>query len=385
MDFANVIYSKEELLKIAGEIDISILKEKYNGKISLNTDEIEFAKNISNLRKNDILGDTPFAGDIYESLNEEDKDWLKDLKSRPYSISQLETYAKCPYKYFAERILKLEEIEEPTEEVEALEMGSVLHNIFYEFYKELKDMGIILYGCSENEFKKAQDLLFSIAEKKISEANFKSPLSFYEKEKILGLNNRKEKSILFEFLKQERLNSEGFIPEFLEVGFGKVVDNENLPESIKNLKAKGVLIRGKIDRIDLNSDSNEFKVIDYKLGGRKPASDDLKSGISLQLPLYMYAAKELIKAQLKKDYQEVGAAIYSLKYKDKNFGRLPVKDLSSDKRTTKEIIDICLHSVEKYVELISSGKFHLTQLQDREGKVCGFCGFRSICRIEEIN
>ena len=56
--------------------------------------------------------------------------------------------------------------------------------------------------------------------------------------------------------------------------------------------------------------------MDYKLGGKKPSMDDLLNGISLQLPLYMYAAKEIIKMQLQKDYKPAGAEIFSLKYKE---------------------------------------------------------------------
>jgi ATP-dependent helicase/nuclease subunit B len=358
-----------------------MLKEKYENAVSINTEEIEKTKSISKIRT-DTTEDSPFAGSIYDSLKEDDRNWLNDLKFRQYSVSQLETYAKCPYKYFAERILRLEEIDDPTEEVEALEMGSLLHNIFYEFYRELFDKKIILYQSSEGEFNFARELLFSIAEKKISEANFRSPLSFYEREKILGLNNKKESSILYEFLKQERSQSDGFIPEFLEVSFGRI-DKEDMPDAIKNLKAGDVAIRGKIDRVDLNSQSKEFRVIDYKLGGKKPTNDELETGVSLQLPLYMYAAKELIKAQLNKDFNSAGADIYSLRYSEKNFGRLTVKNLSSDKDSANKLIENCLNSVEKYVASISAGKFHLTQLNDRENKVCRFCSFRSVCRIEE--
>ncbi|RPI70343.1 MAG: hypothetical protein EHM47_12285 [Ignavibacteriales bacterium] len=381
-DYRDTIYSKEELLKLAGETDISLLIDKSGSELSINAEDINHAINIETLRRNEMTGNSPFTGEIYESLKDDNKEWLSDLKFRQYSVSQLEVYAKCPYKYFAERILKLEEIDEPTEEIEALEMGSLLHNVFYEFYKILNERRIVLSRCSESEFNSAKELLFSITEKKIEEANFKSPLSFYEKEKILGLNNRKENSILYEFLKQEREKSGGFIPEFLEVSFGRI-DKEELPDAIKNLKAGGVLVRGKIDRVDISSETEEFKVVDYKLGGAKPSSSDLETGISLQLPLYIYAAKELIKAQLNKDYEAAGADIYSLKYSKKDFGKISIKDLSGNRDTAENLIKICLDSVEKYVASISEGKFHLTQLNDRENKVCRFCGFRSICRIED--
>jgi len=381
-DYSDTVYTKEEILKILGS-DEKVLLIADPGEIPVNTEAIRQTIEINYLRINERYGSSPFAGNIYPALNEQEKEWLNDLKSRQYSVSQLEKYAKCPYQFFAERILKLEQVEEPSEEVEALEMGSILHNIFYEFYTQLTGKGLTLYRCSDRDFKYAEELLFSIAEKKIIEANFRSPLSFYEKEKILGLNNRRESSILFLFLEEERMREDGYIPEYFELGFGKI-DDSALPEEVKNLKIKDILIRGKIDRVDLNREKNSFRVVDYKLGGKKPSREDLKSGISLQLPVYLYAAKEFIKARLKKDYNPGGADIFSLQYKEKDFGRDAVGDLSPES-AAYEIMDICKEAVVKYVELISIGKFHLTKLDDREKKVCRFCGFRSICRIEETN
>ena len=384
-DYLNKIYSKDELLRAAGFIGVDSIKGKYDEKkIPINLEKLQQSISINDLRTKDPFAASAFTGDIYESLKENEKDWLFGLKNNRYSTSQLETYAKCPYKYFAERILKLEQLDEPVEEIEALEMGSILHNLLYEFYTQLKNKNIVLFNCSTDEYKYAEDLLFSLAGKKVDEANFKSPLSFYEREKILGINNNRRNSILYEFLKAEREQKDGFVPSFLEIGFG-FTDNYEIPEPVRNLKAKDVFVRGKIDRIDINSDKKSFRVIDYKLGGKKPTDEDLRTGISLQLPLYMFAAKELIKAQLIKDFEPEGADIYSLKYREKSFGRLPVKSLSSDKSLTEDLIETCLDSINGYVQSISSGKFHLTQLKDRESKVCRFCSFRAICRIEETS
>ena len=83
--------------------------------------------------------------------------------------------------------------------------------------------------------------------------------------------------------------------------------------------------RGKIDRVDVDHTEKRFRVVDYKLGGKKPSTEDLYKGLSLQLPLYMYAAKQLIQAQLKKDYEPAGSEIYSLKYQEEKFGHQPIK------------------------------------------------------------
>ena len=51
----------------------------------------------------------------------------------------------------------------------------------------------------------------------------------------------------------------------------------------------------------------------------------------------------------------------------------------------EEIINVCIDSINKYVDEIASGKFNLSDLEDRENKVCRYCNFRSICRIQEVN
>ena len=319
-------------------------------------------------------------------------DNLKNKLNEEFSVTQLETYAKCPYKYFTERILKLKPIEEPEEEIEGQELGSLLHAILYEFYTELKKKNIILSNSNEQEFSIAEELIFNIADKKIKAIGFKSPNNFYEQEKILGINGNRKDSILYKFLLTEKENDDGFVPEFFEVGFGNInskynkSDNPHIDISTGNVK-----VRGKIDRIDINHKEKSFKVVDYKLGGKKPTADELLNGISLQLPLYMYAAKEIIKKQIQKDYAPAGAEIFSLKYKEGDFGKFPI-NISNKKfphaegtSVYDELIKISLAAIEKYVKQICEGKFNLSVLKDREKVVCRFCGFRPICRIQEIS
>ena len=389
-DYDLNIYSKEELLKFIGQHGIDET-EKIVAESELNLEEIKNSIQIDELRKAEPFGESSFTGNISSGLSDEGKNKLSKLKDKEYSISQLETYAKCPYKYFAERILFLQPLEEPTEEIEALEMGTILHNILYEFYKTLHDKKIILQNADDKTFAYAIDLIFKIAAKNISEANFNSPLTFYEKEKILGLNGDKKNSILFKFLLSERNEEEGFIPGYFEMGFGKISDDQNKFFTKEEFKIDDIKVRGKIDRIDVQKEQNKFKVVDYKLSGKKPSKADLYDGISLQLPLYMYAAKEIIKAQINKDFNPAGAEIYSLKFNEKDFGknevRLSSKKISEEEKLilNEEIIKVCTDAIKKYVSAINAGKFNLSTLEDRENKVCRFCNFRPICRIQEVN
>jgi ATP-dependent helicase/nuclease subunit B len=381
------IYSKEELLINFGKNPDHDPNDLFKGEIPPDINFHELKESILNDQKR--IEQLLLPPEQQAPLN---NDNLKNKLIEEFSVTQLETYAKCPYKYFAERILKLKPIEEPEEEIEGLELGSLMHSILFEFYTELKKKNIILSNSNEQEFTIAEELIFNIAEKKMKTAGFNSPLNFYEQERILGIEGNRKNSILYKFLLVEKENDDGFVPEFFEVGFGNINSEYNRPDNPHiEIMAGTVKVKGKIDRIDINHKEHTFKVVDYKLGGKKPSTDDLLNGISLQLPLYMYAAKEIIKMQLQKNYKPAGAEIFSLKYKEGDFGKHPIK-ISDKKLSLKEgdslydeLIKITLAAIEKYVNQIAEGKFNLSSLKDRENVVCRFCGFRPICRVQEIS
>lgn len=391
-DYENLIFSKEELLKYIGETPLEKIDElELPGEIDVDLKSIKESIIIDKQRSEDPFGDSPYSGNIKTGLSSELIKKMDELSQRQFSATQLETYAKCPYKYFAERVLNLSTIEEPSEELEALELGSLLHVILYEFYSSLNEKNIQLKGCNDADFKEAAKLLFVIAEQKFNEIHTGSVYSFYEKEKLLGINNKKENSLLYKFLLEERNSDDGFIPEFFELTFGNISD-DNLPAS--EFKIDDVNLRGKIDRVDINESRDAIKIIDYKLGGTRPSASDLQRGLSLQLPLYLFAAKELINAQQNKDLQPFGTEIYSLKYSSKDFGKKlvggrNVKNKETDefyekrKNESEKMIETCLESIKKYVTAISDGVFHLSDLEDREKKVCNYCNFKAICRISE--
>lgn len=393
-DYDDAIYSKIDLLSFVGKnIDPADDQDFSFALHELNLNEIKNAVMINDIHIKESFGNSEYTGILTNKLNEESRQTLSELREKQFSITQLESYAKCPFQYFADRVLHLNTIEEPTEELEAFELGSLLHGILYEFYKSLKEKKIILQGASDKDFSKAENILFEIASNGIEKLKLKSSLSFFEREKIFGIEGDKKNSILYKFLKTERDLKEGFIPEFFEFKFGddrNSFDGQPYPE--KEFLIDDIRVGGKIDRIDVNDKEKIIKVVDYKLSGKKPSQKELLTGLSLQLPLYLYAAKELIKTQLDKDYETFGAEIYSLKFNENDFGPKLVKTSSKRSMTkddsvlmAEEMIQICLDAINKYVNEIIKGKFNLSELEERESKVCRYCNFRSICRIQEIN
>lgn len=386
-DFDNIIASKRELLSSISEAELNDNNEirETIRETGLNTDSLKQNLEIDKLRIENPFNENIYSGYLSNNLDEESLSALKKLSEGSYSATQLEEYAKCPFQYFLRRILFVETIEEPTEEIEAFEIGSLIHSILYTFYKTIVESNKKIENCSDEEFAEHVRLIFSIAEKKTEHIRFSSPYSFFEREKIFGINGNKKHSILYKFLEEERKEKQGFKPEFFEIEFGYK------KSSASEVELNGIKFRGKIDRIDINEDKKFYKVIDYKLSGRKPSKEDLKLGIALQLPLYLFATKKLLQAEFKEEFNPASAEIYSLKIFNEEFGRKVIHNLEAKKiseedlvSSSRELIKIFEEAVPVYVEKIRKGIFHLSTLEKREEKVCGFCEFKSICRIQEV-
>lgn len=387
VDYESLIYSKSELLVQSGTL-LSEGKEKILRDSGIKPEQLLRNIEIDKLRLENPFGETEFTGFIGKSICDEESEKLQEQKTKQFSASQLEQYAKCPFQYFLQRILSLETVEEPKEEIEAFELGSLIHSILFEFYSTISEKKIVLAGCDDKIFNQAEKIIFSIADKKVNKLNLQSTPAFYEREKIFGIAGKKQNSILYRFLESERKDKGNFIPKYFEIAFGSFDGSK--PEFI--IDVKGIKLRGKIDRIDVDERNEKFRVIDYKLGGKKPTRNDLEAGISLQLPIYLYASKTLIEAQLHKDVNPAEAVIYSLKLDKKDFGEKIVhisnkRNLTEDEliNSNLELIKICEDVIPVYVENITRGMFNLSKLEDRESKVCQYCDFKSICRIAEAN
>ena len=51
-----------------------------------------------------------------------------------WSPTQLESYAKCPWSWFSGRLLRLEKLEDPDEEMDPATRGTILHETLQLFY-----------------------------------------------------------------------------------------------------------------------------------------------------------------------------------------------------------------------------------------------------------
>ncbi len=177
--------------------------------------------------------------------------------------------AACPFRAYARHRLAAEKLQAPSEGLDAMERGQLLHTLMAEIWKELKSSAS-LSGDLQPAIKRA-------ATKAIQE---------------LGIEGR------FAELEQRRL--EKLAADWL------AVERERTPFEVVSIEEKrtlgigGLELSGRIDRMDRLADGTHA-LIDYKTGSRATPNDWLdKEGRGRpdepQLPLYAVTAKEHISA-----------------------------------------------------------------------------------------
>ena len=104
-------------------------------------------------------------GVLTATLSVEGRERL-ERQRRPYSVTELETYAKCPFQYFVNNVLRFRVEEDETEdELSSLEKGSLLHKVLFTFYYNRRDRKDPPIGqCNDTDFKKAIQQLDKILE-----------------------------------------------------------------------------------------------------------------------------------------------------------------------------------------------------------------------------
>ena len=198
----------------------------------------------------------------FSEISEENKNIYKNKNT--ISASQLENYFKCPFYYFVNNILKIKpDIEN---DIQSLDVGNILHEILFVYYKKNKKVGEIYDFCKTQVFK----ILDRDERLKI---NANSPI-------IINLIDEAVRVINgLNYIDQNTL----FKPMYFEYEF----DRENA------LHLKDVDLVGKVDRIDCYNDS--LRVIDYKSGRAEASLKELFYGNKLQLFLYSLAIENSIK------------------------------------------------------------------------------------------
>ena len=361
-----------------------------------------------------------------ETLSAVNRRCLESRREHIYSVTELEIYARCPFQYFINNVLKFRVEEDETEdELSGLERGSLLHDILFEFYNNRHNQKRLPIGqCDEEAFKEAKaqlnELLDSNAEKKRNR----------RKEKLIGENNlfwetdiEKLRIALHKWLAAERTYGLPVTPRYFEVSFGQERELRYPELSCREPITIGdVRMTGKIDRIDIGNGT--FNIVDYKTGSSTVRMPEILSGRSLQLPIYLQTAKKLLemhggiglepaaglyyKVRLDQFNAELGIGTESQNgdaynaYNGRDWRPVSSRNgqLLADETFDARLARVSGY-VQHYVDSISKGTFPLiTRVEtfvdsEEEGDTpitpknktepCNYCSYKRVCRVGAIS
>lgn len=194
---------------------------------------------------------------------------LASLRDRPaWSASGLEVWAGCPTRWFVERLLNPEGLEP---DPEAMVRGTLAHAVLERALRHLVNGG----GLTTAHLPEARDAVRAA----LDELHDRFPMST-DPSRRLALRRRLEADLL-RYVESAARSGTSFDPDGFEVKFEGLEVGE------------GLVIDGKIDRIDVRRGTSEAIVYDYKGKTAYPGAKWVEER-RFQLALYALAARRLL-------------------------------------------------------------------------------------------
>lgn len=296
----------------------------------------------------------------------ENPNLLEDMRAQfnddyLWSASKINDFGLCPFRFFANNVLNLTPVEEPTEGFAADRLGTAYHEILEKTYKQLKEQGIELTADSLTDaIKIAEENCEAILQKLLKDKKIrKSGMWDFDKNEI--------KKRIVNLLRAETIANEEHSARPME--FEQHFGYDNKPPLVIGNNEGLIKIRGSIDRIDQTEDG--LVVIDYKTSRSPISAKEALEGRNLQLPIYLMAANRVLKRD-----EPVTAGFYLHIYSCKKGSELPNKNLSLEDLTTK-----AEEYIGDYVSRVRRAEFPIEPNQNR----CPpYCKFDVMCRIQSL-
>ena len=188
-----------------------------------------------------------------------------------YSVSELERMASCSAAWFVERYLRPATIDK---EIDRMMRGSILHAALQRFYQQLPSAIPGADRVTEENLEPAIALMHDCVAHAVETGLRIDAGDLDRRELEQGLRRDLE-----QLVRDEAVSPSPLVPRHVEVSFR---DFELAP---------GVVVSGKIDRVDGDRMGARGIVLDYKSGAASSAAE-IRERDLLQLPLYMLVLRD---------------------------------------------------------------------------------------------
>jgi CRISPR/Cas system-associated exonuclease Cas4 (RecB family) len=295
-------------------------------------------------------------------------DRLSQMAETGISVSSLNTFITCPLQFYFEKVARLTEAQETEETLEASTMGSVIHGVLEELFKQFEGK-VLQYRDVDEMFPKIEALCVMQFSKHYPEGEINRGKN------LLLVNLAKHQ--ISRFLKIEK----EFLTKLQQENRSLTIlkTEASLQGSIQILVAghlKNIAIAGKADRIDRLRET--IRIIDYKTGKVEPRDLLLKSIDDLveekgydkifQLLTYTWMFRQM------QSETNVESGIVSLRNLTRGFMR--VKSESAPE-SEFDLMESYQTQLVKLLEEMFDPQTAFEQTPHR--KNCSFCPFTAVC------
>lgn len=273
------------------------------------------------------------------------------------SVSRLERYLDCPFRYFASEVLRLEEQPEDEDTRTPLERGRFLHELWERFFAEWQRRG---HGrIAPPLLPEARALFETMCEEAL--ATLAPTEAALERHRLLG--SAVSAGIAHRVFSMEADLDEPIAERLLEFpiqGEFRFIARDGT--------TRVVPLSAKVDRVDVLR-GGVLRVVDYK----SKNTPDVKQ--ALQLPIYSSLAREVLQAQRGGQWH-LGEAMYVSFEGDKAITPLRAKGRSLD-----ELVADAQARLLTTIDDITRGAFPASPARK---SLCGPCSYRTVCRLEYV-
>ena len=273
-----------------------------------------------------------------------------------YSVSALERYLQCPFRFYSERVLSLEEDPEDEASLNPKELGIFVHEVFQKFFEEWNRQGY--RGITPENLPQARAVFGEVIEPLL--ARLPGDEAAVQRTRLLG--SAADEGLAEAVFQVEAEWDTPVLERLLEHQLNGEFEIRT------ETGTRRVALRGKADRIDLLED-HTFRIIDYKLN-RAP---DRK--LALQLPIYSVCAVQHLR-QTRGEEWEPGQAGYIAFGQDRQF----VPMLARGKSKEATLLDAQARLLDA-VDRIERGEFPPTPV---DTMMCTYCAHAGVCRKDYV-
>ncbi len=315
-----------------------------------------------------------------------------------WSVSQLETYAECPFKFAARYVARCQPLGDLTLATNHARRGQLAHGALWELHRRLRQSGHktpLTVDFDEYLAMYAEAVEATVPT--LATTGVDAPLVRVEAVQVTAWSEKYlEQSKAYHGGHAKQDFDEPPIPEHFEWRFGRPsrasVDEKEDDRSTDEpflLKIGNETIKfgGRIDRIDVGrvGDTIVFNIVDYKtMANAQFKVDEVASGHKLQLPLYAWAVAELLFAE--KAARPLAAGYWELRkrgFHDKTtlaMYRLEAAEvtavgdwLAQEQAVRARVVDM--------VTRIRHGEF---PMQNDDEHCTSRCEYSQVCRVAQV-